>query len=89
MKTAFKKSFVKDLKKYAKDKTLLDRIHKTITEVEASKNIASIKNMKKLKAEGSYYRIRLGNFRIGIIIENETVTFVRVLHRNEIYRYFP
>jgi mRNA-degrading endonuclease RelE of RelBE toxin-antitoxin system len=31
----------------------------------------------------------VGNYRLGLIIEAETVIFVRVLHRKEIYRYFP
>jgi len=58
-------------------------------EVEAAENTASIKNLKKLKAEGSYFRIRLGAYRLGLIINEDTVTFVRALHRSEIYRYFP
>ncbi len=46
-------------------------------------------HLKKLKAEGYYYRIRSGNFRIGLILEENTITFIRVLNRSEIYRYFP
>ncbi len=48
-----------------------------------------IRNLKKLRAEGNYYRIRLGDYRIGLTIEGDTVCFVRILHRSEIYRYFP
>jgi mRNA interferase RelE/StbE len=36
-----------------------------------------------------YYRIRLGDYRVGLKIENNTVCFVRFLHRKDIYRYFP
>ena len=89
MKTAFKKSFAKDLKTHSRNKNLLTRIQKTILEIEDADSITAIKNLKKLKAEGSYYQIRVGNYRIGLIIENEIVTFVRALHRSEIYRYFP
>jgi hypothetical protein len=35
MKTIFRKSFVRDLKRYEKDKNLFDRIRETIIEVEA------------------------------------------------------
>jgi mRNA interferase RelE/StbE len=84
VKTTFKKSFTKDLETYNRDKTLLARIQEAILEVEAADSITSIKNLKKLKAEGSYYRIRVGNYRIGLIVENEIVTFVRVLHRSQI-----
>jgi len=89
MKTAFRKSFAKDLKRHAKNKDLLARIQDTILQVEAANSITAIKNLKKLKSEGSYFRIRSGDYRLGLIIESETVTFVRVLHRSEIYRYFP
>ena len=89
MKTIFRKSFVRDLKRYEKDKNLFDRIRETIIEVEAADSINSLRNIKKLKAEGPYYRLRVGNYRIGITIQDVTATFVRVLHRSEIYRYFP
>ncbi|MFH1673859.1 MAG: type II toxin-antitoxin system RelE/ParE family toxin [Pseudomonadota bacterium] len=89
MKTAFKKSFTRDLRNYSKDRTLLSRVEETILQVESSDRATDITNLKKLKAEGSYYRIRIGNYRLGLIIENETVTFVRLLHRKDIYRYFP
>ena len=35
------------------------------------------------------YRIRFGNYRIGIEVEGNTVEVMRVLHRREFYRYFP
>lgn len=89
MRTEFRKSFVKDLKRHAKDKQLLARIQGIILEVEAADTLTAINNLKKLKAEGSYFRIRSGNYRLGLIVKNETVTFVRALHRSEIYRYFP
>ena len=82
-------AFRRDLKKYDKDKTLLAHIRETILEVEAAPDITAIKNLKKLKDQGSFYRIRVGNYRIGIVLEEQTVTFVRALHRKEIYRYFP
>jgi mRNA interferase RelE/StbE len=89
MKTAFTKSFAKDLKKHAGEKKLLARIQEIILEVEAADSITTINNLKKLKAEDCYFRIRSGNYRIGLIIDGDTVTFVRVLNRSEIYRYFP
>jgi mRNA interferase RelE/StbE len=89
MKTAFAKSFAKDLKRHANDRNLLARIQEIILEVEAASSISTINNLKKLKAEGSYFRIRTGNYRIGLSIDGDTVTFVRALHRSEMYRYFP
>ncbi|MDX9819506.1 MAG: type II toxin-antitoxin system RelE/ParE family toxin [Desulfococcus multivorans] len=89
MKTAFRKSFLRDIKRLGKDEKLLGRIRDIILEVEAAGEIQAIANLKKLKAEGSYYRIRSGKYRLGLIIDGDSVTFVRALHRSEIYRYFP
>ena len=89
MKIAFRKSFAKDLKKHRKEEDLLSRIREIILEIEVAETLSSIKNIKRLKADGPYYRIRTGNYRLGLIVEAETVIFVRVLHRKEIYRYFP
>lgn len=89
MNLDFKKSFAKDLKKRKTDKPLLDRVRKVIQEVEEARDIHSIRNLKKLKAQGSHYRIRMGDFRLGLVIDEDTVCFVRFLHRSEIYKYFP
>jgi len=35
------------------------------------------------------YRIRVGDYRIGIEIFGNTVEVIRTLHRKEFYRYFP
>ena len=56
---------------------------------DVARDISEIPNLKKLKSDGDYYRIRIGDYRLGLIIENGTIIFVRLLHRSEIYRYFP
>jgi len=64
VKTAFKKSFAKDLKKRSQDKKLLTHIQEIIQAVEHTENLQEINNLKKLKVESGYYRIRLGDYRI-------------------------
>ena len=46
---------------------------------------------QKLAGYKSFYKIRVGSYRIGLQIDAEThlVEFTRVLHRREIYRKFP
>lgn len=88
MKTEFKKSFLKDLKALH-GKKLKEKIKSTILDVEKAETIWSIGNLKKLKGSEKYYRIRIGDYRIGIIVEGQIVTFIRCLHRREIYRYIP
>jgi mRNA interferase RelE/StbE len=44
---------------------------------------------KKLTGYKTAYRIRMGQYRIGFYYEHKTIELVRILHRKEIYRYFP
>jgi mRNA interferase RelE/StbE len=86
--TAFRESFDADLSA-VRDTTLLRRIKKVIEQVEAARNFQQIPNLKRLEATGKYYRIRVGDYRLGFVFERGVVTFVRCLNRKEIYRYFP
>ncbi|WP_414623447.1 type II toxin-antitoxin system RelE family toxin [Calothrix sp. CCY 0018] len=88
MNVEFRKSFEKDLRKI-RDETLLQRIQAAIEEVENAENIGEINNLKKLKADGDYYRIRVGDYRIGLTIVDDVIIFIRALQRKDIYRYFP
>jgi mRNA interferase RelE/StbE len=76
MKAEFKSSFLRDLKGI-KDQTLLSRIRTAIEEIELAPAIQEINNLTKLRGRDNYYRVRVGDFRLGLIIENETVIFVR------------
>ena len=89
VKTEFKTSFAKDLKRHSRDRTLMQQVSRIIHDVEAARTLQDIVHLKKLKANDNAFRIRTGDYRLGLIVENETVCFVRLLHRNEIYRYFP
>jgi mRNA interferase RelE/StbE len=82
------KVFEKDTDKI-KDKKILIRIADVIEKVRETDDIISIKNIKKLKGSSKFYRIRIGDFRIGIIIDSDIVEFIRCLHRKDIYKYFP
>lgn len=88
MNVEFRKSFEKDLDNL-RDTSLLQKIKSVIEEVENAVSLAEVNNVKKLKADGDYYRIRVGDYRIGIAVSEDVVIFVRVLHRREVYKYFP
>ncbi len=89
MRVLFTKSFAKDLRKQKKNQELLKQVQRIIENVEQAEVLTELTSLKQLKAEGRYYRIRTGDYRIGLTIENDQITFVRVLHRREIYRFFP
>jgi len=68
---------------------LKSSIEDVIAEVEQANTINFIGNLKKLKGYKEYYRIRVGNYRIGLQIQNDVVTFAAFLHRKDIYKKFP
>ena len=88
MKALFEKSFGRDLKK-VKDKRLLAQVQEIIEQVKSASSMGEISNLKKLQGYETYYRIRVGNYRIGIEVMEGRVIFVCLLHRKDIYRYFP
>lgn len=88
MRIRFLKSFDQDLDKVT-DLSLLRKVQETIRIVKNATNLMEIPNIKKLKSKKNYYRIRIGDYRLGISLENNEVTFIRIRHRREIYRKFP
>jgi mRNA interferase RelE/StbE len=70
-------------------KQVLESVAKLIERVESAPNLQALADVKKLKAKGKYYRIKFGDYRVGITLDKDEITFVRCLDRKEIYRYFP
>jgi mRNA interferase RelE/StbE len=88
LKIEFRESFLRDIRKI-KDKGVLETLKKAIVDVENAESLVEITNLKKMHGSRGYFRIRLGDHRIGIKRDAETIHFVRFLHRREIYRFFP
>jgi len=88
MHVLFSKQFEKDILKI-KDLALIDKIDTTIQSVKNASSFSEIRNFKKLSGYKNKYRIRIGDYRIGIFVDNNVIEFSRFLHRKEIYRYFP
>jgi mRNA interferase RelE/StbE len=82
-------SFIKDLKAL-KSTPVFESVKSLVfDEIPSYSSLDEISNLKKLKDADSTYRIRVGDYRVGFMVVGDTVTFVRVLHRKDIYRYFP
>jgi mRNA interferase RelE/StbE len=88
LKVRFKQSFARDLRTL-EDKALLGRVRALIENVEKAESLGDMAGLRKLRGGGAYYCARVGDYRVGLAVEEEAVVFVRVLHRREVYRYFP
>jgi mRNA interferase RelE/StbE len=85
----YKKSFLKDLAKLPK--RYRQQIEKLVfDEIPKLDNMFATLNMKKMKGYQSYYRIRVGDYRIGCKVERKNqLVFYRVKSRADIYKLFP
>ena len=88
MNVFFRKSFQKDLLKL-RDSRLNELVGRLIQMVEKAQTLSDLPNLKKLKGHKTFYRIRSGEYRIGLQINSEGITFVTVGHRKDIYKNFP
>ena len=88
MKLEFRESFLKDIK-HIKEKGVKKKVAAVITEAKASSSLSAIRNVKKMEGSESYYRVRIGDYRIGFKAQDKVLVFLRCLHRKDIYRYFP
>ncbi|TZF83051.1 type II toxin-antitoxin system RelE/ParE family toxin [Pedobacter sp. BS3] len=80
--------FEKDTDKI-KDSKILSRIAVCIEQVSQASSISDIPSVKKLTGFKNHYRIKIGDYRAGILISDDEVLFERFLHRKDIYKYYP
>lgn len=89
MKAAYQPSFIKDLRRL-RGHPHYERIRRLVFEdMPGWTSLTGRSQIKCLSAQERAYRVRVGDYRIGFYCTGEELTFARVLHRREIYRYFP
>lgn len=88
MQILYQKRFLKDLASIpSKSRTKIENL--VFDDSFSDSSSLAFKKLEKLKGYNTYYKIRVGDYRIGIKIENEILSFERLLHRKEIYKFFP
>ncbi len=81
MKVTFRQSFARDLKKM-KDQAVLDRIRRAIEQVEGASTRQEVHDLKKMSGAGNFYRIRVGDYRLGVVVEGGQVELERPVSFN-------
>jgi|JI6StandDraft_1071083.scaffolds.fasta_scaffold336313_2 mRNA interferase RelE/StbE len=87
MTVRFLSSFEKDL--YKVSPAIRHKVVDLVTQIETVSSIREVSQVKKLRGFKEAYRVRIGDFRLGFLLQGGTVTFVRLLDRKSIYRVFP
>ena len=89
MNVTYKMKFLKDLKALNSTDVYEKICILVLEEIPNAEDLSTIANLSKLKGDNTAYRIRVGDYRIGFFMEDNEIVMSRVLHRSEIYRYFP
>jgi mRNA interferase RelE/StbE len=88
-KVEYTKKFLKELADLPQD--VQARIEPIVFQELESENPFELGYLQKMKGYDDKYKIRVGDYRIGISLDKETQTLIcqRVAHRKDIYRTFP
>jgi len=88
-KVEYTKRFLKDLA--ALPPEIQNRVEPIVFEEIESENPFALGYIEKMTGYTDTYKIRVGDYRIGIAIDKQTKTLIcqRIAHRREIYRIFP
>jgi mRNA-degrading endonuclease RelE of RelBE toxin-antitoxin system len=89
MKVEYRKLFLKDLKKLKNQPVYQQVLDLTFKQLPEAKSLQDLSQVKAMKGYPNRHRIRIGNYRIGIEVNQDKIEIMRVLHRREFYRYFP
>ena len=88
MKLIVQKVFEKDISKIS-NKKLAVQVSVAIEEMEQAFKLTDLQNIKKMIGKGNYYRMRIGDYRLGFKVKSGNIVLLRFLNKKDIYKYFP
>ena len=88
MEIRYRTSFGRDTRR-ERNSDLRRRVERTIEQLQRAPSVASVPGLAAMQGYANHYRIRIGDYRLGIIVDGDTAILVRLLHRRDIYRHFP
>jgi mRNA interferase RelE/StbE len=88
MTVEYLESFYKDLENIHLP-SVKKAIQRAIENAQQANNLSELRQLKKLSGFSDAFRIRIGDYRIGLFINGDVVQFARIIHRKDIYRLFP
>jgi mRNA interferase RelE/StbE len=89
MKIRYTKRFSKDLDVIIHDADLKERVLDVIEKLQQMDSLGDMSTIRKIQGYKEYYRIRIGDYRLGVKMTKDCTEMLRFLHRKDIYRKFP
>lgn len=87
MEVEFLRSFDKDLSKV--DPGTRKKVLHIVQVLEYAGSLDELHQVKKMSGYRDAYRVRLGDYRLGLYLVGSKIQLARLLHRKEVYRFFP
>jgi len=88
MKVDILKRCNKDIRSIT-DRRLANLVLEAIDRIEQCSSVNDLKNIRRMKGAADHFRIRIGDYRLGFKVEDDTVLLMRFMHRKDLYRFFP
>ena len=89
MQVTYSKTFLKDLSRVSPASRKI-QIEKFVFEfLPQISSFEDAGNIEKMTGHNNYYKVRFGDFRVGLVKNKTSIEILRVLNRKDIYKYFP
>ena len=72
-----------------KNKELAEDVINLVEMLKSVNSLEDIPHLKKMKGHDSAYRIRLGDYRIGLFLDDDTLILEAIDTRQNIYKKWP
>jgi mRNA interferase RelE/StbE len=89
VKILYTKSFDRDLDSIGASPEVKKRLLEVIGRLKETDSLCEMHGIKKIEGYPNYYRLRIGDHRLGMKLAGDTLELIRFLHRKDIYRRFP
>lgn len=80
---------MKDIDALGSNADIRKRLLEAIQRLKQIETLNEIHGIKKIEGYSDYYRLRIGDYRLGIKLTGGGLELIRFLHRKDIYRRFP
>ncbi len=89
MDISYGRRFSKDLDIIRNERKVRKKLLTLINVIKEADSLKELSGVRKIEGYSDYFRIKLGDYRLGLKACKNKVELIRFLHRKEIYRKFP
>ncbi len=88
MKIEFGKKFLKQLAEVpSQTRTKIE--HFVFEDLAAAASFFELGKIEKMQGYDGFYKVRFGDYRLGLFVKQDVILVKTVMHRKEIYKFFP